>query len=179
MNEKICSKCRLIKPIDLFYRQKDKKSGRFSRCKKCVKEYYDIPKNRIKKLEYQKSPRQKENHRIYYNKQRIQKPWMQMYYKSKQRAKREKWEFNLTPDYIESIFNNTCPVFGYKYCFSNKCIQYNSPSLDRIDNSKGYVIGNVQVISMKANTMKNKASPDELLIFAKWVLKNFGGLNEK
>jgi hypothetical protein len=35
--------------------------------------------------------------------------------------------------------------------------------------------GDVWVISHKANTMKNNASPDELLAFASWVNKEFGG----
>ena len=47
----------------------------------------------------------------------------------------------------------------------------NSPSLDRMDNSKGYVKGNVQVISHKANSMKFSASKDELLKFAEWVMR--------
>ena len=46
----------------------------------------------------------------------------------------------------------------------------NSPSLDRIDNTQGYIQGNVWVISQLANKMKSNASDEELEKFAKWVL---------
>ena len=48
-----------------------------------------------------------------------------------------------------------------------------SPSLDRIDPNKGYVKGNVQVISRLANIMKSNASPEELRAFANWVNTNY------
>lgn len=36
------------------------------------------------------------------------------------------------------------------------------PSLDRINPDRGYVPGNVQVISFRANTLKNNATREEL-----------------
>lgn len=43
------------------------------------------------------------------------------------------------------------------------------PSLDRTDNRKGYVRGNVRVISFRANQIKNDASADELRALAEYV----------
>jgi hypothetical protein len=40
--------------------------------------------------------------------------------------------------------------------------QDNSPSLDRIDNTKGYVKGNVRIVSWRANRLKGNATDEEL-----------------
>lgn len=47
--------------------------------------------------------------------------------------------------------------------------QPNWPSLDRWDSSKGYVPGNVFVISYRANTLKNSATLDEALRIVKYL----------
>ena len=52
----------------------------------------------------------------------------------------------------------------------------NSPSLDRIDSSKGYTPDNVWVISRRANIIKHDATLEELLL----ISKNLGEyLNKK
>ena len=47
---------------------------------------------------------------------------------------------------------------------------FNSPSIDRIDSTKGYVKGNVKIISLRANMMKNDANLQELQKFCNNIL---------
>ena len=93
----------------------------------------------------------------------------------KRQAKLKGCEFNLTKEYLESIFplNNLCPILKIKM---HKSMQrhnlfYSSASLDRIDNLKGYIKGNVHFITRKANTMKSNASVTELRLFSNWISK--------
>ena len=95
---------------------------------------------------------------------------------AKERAKRKGLEFNIEVSDIEIPI--ICPILGipiYKIGTENKPAGPgpNSASLDRIDNSKGYIKGNVKIISHKANTMKHNATPLELIRFAEWVLHNY------
>lgn len=64
-----------------------------------------------------------------------------------------------------------CPLLGAWLAAAEGKAGPNSPSLDRIDSSKGYVPGNIWVISHKANAMKNNASREELATFAQNVLR--------
>lgn len=64
------------------------------------------------------------------------------------------------------IIPDCCPVLGTPFY---KGTPY-AASLDRIDSGQGYIPGNVQVISRKANTMKLDATDAELRKFAEWVL---------
>jgi len=91
---------------------------------------------------------------------------------SKSRAKRDNLAFDLTHAYLLSIAPDKCPVFNFElgWCQRNKIMKPHSPSLDRINPKLGYVIGNVQWISNKANTMKNDATPEQLQAFARWIL---------
>jgi len=57
MNFKICSKCKIEKPIECFQPDKSKKSGYKSQCKECIK-------NNPRRAEYFKDYR--ENHKDYY-----------------------------------------------------------------------------------------------------------------
>ena len=50
-----------------------------------------------------------------------------------------------------------------------------SPSIDRIIPTLGYVRGNVIVVSLKANRIKNDATPDELMEVARFYKELLNG----
>lgn len=85
------------------------------------------------------------------------------------RAKRAGLTFNLT--WADIVPPEFCPVLGERLVLSGKHARMNwwSPSVDRIDNAKGYVKENVAVISNRANVLKKDATPDELRRLAEYV----------
>ena len=84
----------------------------------------------------------------------------EMWSRAKYRAKQRGHEFAITKDDI--VIPDKCPLLGIPL-IKNKTIQQgNSPSLDRKDPTKGYIKGNVWVISNRANTLKNDATLQEL-----------------
>lgn len=74
--------------------------------------------------------------------------------------------------YLKNIAPANCPVFGKKLITGKKLAHDFSPSIDKIDPKKGYVPGNIQVISMLANKMKQNATREQLHQFATWALRS-------
>ena len=105
-------------------------------------------------------------------------PEAKMLRRAKERAKKFNMEFNLELNDI-SIPPN-CPVLGFQLVVSKGRSggAYNSPALDRMDNAKGYIKGNVMVISHLANQMKASANKNQLVKFANWVLSTTDQENE-
>ena len=79
--------------------------------------------------------------------------------KARNRAKKRGIYFNLTLDDIQ--IGERCPILDtpFKVGLDN---WQNSPSLDRIDNRRGYEKGNVIVVCMMANSIKNQATPSQI-----------------
>ena len=78
---------------------------------------------------------------------------------AKRRAKRRNIYFDITLDDI--VINRECPILGIPFEVGSDNWQ-NSPSLDRINNKRGYEKGNVIVVSMMANSIKNQATPSQI-----------------
>jgi hypothetical protein len=92
-----------------------------------------------------------------------------LWFKARARAKRRGVPFSLT--IADVVVPEFCPVLGIRLNVERAPRNDPAnPSLDRLVPELGYVPGNVQVVSYRANTLKNNATPGELLAIANWVL---------
>lgn len=89
--------------------------------------------------------------------------------KAKQRAKKNGWDFTI--DESDIVIPQNCPILEVPLEWGTQGKYEYSPSLDRIDTTKGYIKGNVWIISKKANSMKNSATFNELQKFCKNILR--------
>ena len=107
-------------------------------------------------------------------------PWIPAYRRTRYRARKNGMEFKLTEEYLKSIWTSTCPVFEIPLFVANSEDNIkrseerygacdNSPSVDRIDSSKGYIIGNVRIISQLANQIKNCGTADQHEAIARYM----------
>lgn len=104
-------------------------------------------------------------------------PWYQMASRTMGRAKamgipigfESRAEMAL---YLRDIAPKECPALGKPFVFGKRGRpDPYSPSLDKIVPSKGYVRGNLQIISNRANSMKFDASREERIRHAQWTLR--------
>jgi len=89
---------------------------------------------------------------LFYREKRRENPVSYLLTQARYRAKKRGIEFTITLDDIDVPTH--CPVFGLELSTSSGRRTHSSYSLDRLDNSLGYVPGNVKVISWKANQYK-------------------------
>lgn len=80
------------------------------------------------------------------------------------RAKKKNFRYDLTYEWAVHNLPKICPVFQIPFIFADgqgTRSQF-APSLDRIDNNKGYLKSNCVFVSRKANAMKNCGSIGDL-----------------
>jgi len=90
---------------------------------------------------------------------------------AKIRANKKNIPFNI--DLSDIVIPNFCPVLGIPLYKGDGTICDNSPTLDRFDNSKGYVKGNVYVISWRANNLKNDGVLEEFECIVRYMKGEF------
>ncbi len=94
-------------------------------------------------------------------------PGNYLLYKSRSRAKLAGLEFTLTHEWIEGkLQGGVCEATGLPFSFEiGQAKQHNpwSPSIDRIDSSKGYTLDNCQLVVWAYNVAKH-AWPAEVVL---------------
>lgn len=83
-----------------------------------------------------------------------------MWCSAKASARQRNLPFNIEP--ADIIIPKICPLLGVPLRVGKKKHCPNSPSLDKIISTKGYIKGNIQVVSYRANVIKQDASLQEL-----------------
>lgn len=141
MDTKACCKCGEVKSLDDFYVDRNKPGNRRAAyCKLC--------RNRKRGgLCYSTTWKHKHPDRAVFN-------------QVKQNARKRGDPFFLTVEDIK--VPETCPVLGIPIFLTPGKRTDNTPSVDRVDNSKGYTKENVVIISWRANQIKRDASLQEL-----------------
>lgn len=126
----------------------------------------------LSKKEYHKEYRKKNHKRI----KELQLEWKNKNYErvmwnsAKARADQAGYDFTIKVEDI--VIPEYCPYLGWALTklVGHGNLQTNA-SIDRIDSSKGYTKDNIQILSNLANKMKNCATEEQLIVFAKNVLK--------
>ena len=88
-------------------------------------------------------------------------PRPKMYSRARERCKITKVVFTLKSYKDIPKPSKYCPLLNIPMFVGRGIATDNSPTLDRIDNNKGYIKGNIQIISRKANQSKSNLSFNE------------------
>lgn len=152
---KKCFKCGIVKPLSEFYKHKGTKDGHLNKCKECTKA--DASKhfkdNRERYREYDKLRQRNDIHRILSHRYRgivqrcngkSSRPYR---VNGKQYLSKEEWE-DWCNDNMKEFMRLyriwKASDFDRRYC----------PSIDRINNNKGYTKDNIQWLSLVENCSK-------------------------
>jgi hypothetical protein len=136
---RVCKKCREYKPYPEFHKHSGCVNGFNTVCKLCRKP--------VSKRNYHKNSQE-------YN----------IWHRAKTRAKLKNIPFNI--EISDIIIPEKCPIFNSYFEVGN---HKTCASIDRIDSTLGYVKGNIQIISNRANMLKGDANLKEIEQLYIWL----------
>ena len=165
---KVCKKCNNHKLLSEFSKHKLAPDGLRYECKSCQKEYNDnlcrfkrwfrTKSNRRGDIEFTILPTDIPGVKI-----------RETITIDRRGRKHTSWEGVQYPQ--------VCSKWGVKLNWSmNGVSQYNSPSLDRIDSTKGYIPGNVRIVCQSYNMAKGNCPPDVWDVLEKQIARSILGM---
>ena len=151
---KQCFKCKIKKPLDKFYRHPGMSDGRLGKCIECAKE--DVANNRLLRRDYYNS------FDVHRHRNNILRLWKQKYKLMRKRTSGTSNHSNLLGKELlpKEEFIEWCE--GTKAGFmelhrkwaKSGYTRRTAPSIDRIDNDRGYTTDNMQWITQSENSRK-------------------------
>ncbi|MCE5292910.1 MAG: hypothetical protein LLG14_27255 [Nocardiaceae bacterium] len=95
---------------------------------------------------------------------------------ARQRCSKSGMEFDLDDEWVAQRWTGRCELTGFEFAIGNRVLGMFSPSIDRVDNSRGYLKDNCRFILFGLNTAKGAGTDAELLQIAQAVVAR-GRLN--
>jgi hypothetical protein len=139
---KMCRACQVEKTLSDFPPDKRSTDGTQARCRSCINEWI--------KIHYRKNPA------------------AGMWRRARARAAKLGLAFDFEIEDLLPLPTN-CPVFGTPLRVSAGPQDPHAYSLDRINNDRGYVKGNIVVMSYRANRLKNDGTAEDHEAIARWM----------
>lgn len=146
----ICRGCEEEKEETEFRERKDRSGRRRPYCKDCC--------NNLARSRYSNYKRTS--------------PFKYKCSRIKHSAKQRGLAFDLTPEYLESIWTGVCPVTNNPIVMDDDKYDDYAAELDRFLPDKGYVKGNVNFLSRKANRLKSSATMEDMKALLDWMESN-------
>lgn len=114
-----------------------------------------------------------ERHREQYVATRKTAYWRRLLSQAKKRAAKKNFSFELTPAWALARWTGKCEETGLEF-HTGANRHPRSPSIDRIDNSKGYTQENSRFVVWGFNAAKCCGTDEDVLVMAKALVANRG-----
>lgn len=138
------------------------------KCNVCLKQHCkckNIIDEEVNEIGFLPKKRRKSKHEkieisLFENTKEVEEKYIKkMLASAKKRALEKNLEFDLELCDVE--LPRYCPILGIPL-YTSKLNSDFSPSIDRINNLKGYIKNNINIISTRANRIKNDSTFDEI-----------------
>lgn len=196
MQLKTCNKCKIEKTCDEFYKNNKGRFGVGYTCKTCSKEYRNAYRmeniEKIKKYKSENADKIKQHRKVYLTENReviadklrltrirsrtnpITRS-KHIFNAAKTRAAKKNIKFTICVEHVICLMHvGKCNKTGIKFDLSraNTFINPFSPSLDRIDNNRGYEPDNIQLVCNMYNSGKGENSEVDFQAICLAIVKN-------
>ena len=166
MATKKCSVCGIEKQRDEFNNHRVSRDGKHPQCRKCqqIRRKVSYVKNRAHELQRMQQRHAALKHDLTYVLSiRLDS--------SRRRAQRFGWPCDITLEYLQEIYEKApyCSLTRKTFDLTQKRLTI---SIDRIDPARGYVSGNVRLISYHANVARNAFGDAALYELARDLLQH-------
>jgi hypothetical protein len=157
--KKKCFKCKELKLVEEFSKNRSNFDGYQKCCKECFSNYDSVKKG-------------------YNKKNNILKTDLKIYLRNKtselqRKCKRKNLEFNLTKEWLYELYekqNGKCYFTDIEIKHNLGCHQYDSISVERLDPNLGYIKSNVVLSSFAVNSFKGMMTENEFKIFLEKII---------